>query len=80
MSVGTPVIASRVGFVEEMLGSDYPFLIKAGDKTSLKNAILRFSSIPDHSALSRKLLKTYHDQFSQAKHKKELFRIFGLLV
>lgn len=76
MSVGTPVIATKVGLIPEMLGEDYKFMALPQNKTSLKNAILQFIEFQDMDKLSIMLSDRYKKIFSHEEHTKKLLEIF----
>jgi len=46
MSLGVPVIASNVGFIQEMVGNDYPFLFEPKNKEAIKDMIVKFNALP----------------------------------
>ncbi len=76
MQVGTPVIASRVGLIPEMLGKDYPFLIIPRDRDSLKEKIIQFVNQDDSLNISKKLVNIYRNRYSQDIHESCLRNIF----
>lgn len=76
MSLGTPVIATDVGLVRELLGEAYPYLCKPKDVFSLSNAILRFIDEPDKKSISDYLRSRYFMFFSNKIHKAKIESIF----
>lgn len=78
MSVGTPVIATKVGLIPEMLGEDYMFMALPQNRVSLKNAILQFIEFKDSQKLSLLLSDRYLRNFSNEEHAKKLLEIFDL--
>jgi glycosyltransferase involved in cell wall biosynthesis len=76
MSVGTPIIATSVGLIPEMLGADYPFYSSPADQASLEAKIVEFMSCPDRNAISRKLKERYSTYYSNKVHKTNLISIF----
>lgn len=76
MSVGTPVIASEVGLIPELLGDDYPFMTIPGDKESLKERLIRFIECKDKSQISELLYDNYRNFYTNEKHYSVLMSIF----
>ncbi len=74
MSVGTPVIATRVGLVPEVLGEDYPYLAEPDSENSLKECILKFVTA-DTRALAETLKERYYKYYSKENHKSRLMEI-----
>ncbi|WP_343689001.1 glycosyltransferase family 4 protein [Chitinophaga sp.] len=77
MSVGLPVITTRVGYVNELLGDNYPFYCEPKNEASLKDCIERFRSYADKDGLSEWLQQRYQAQFSRQSHKMKLKNIFS---
>jgi len=77
ISLGTPVIATAVGLIPELLSEDYPFLSLPGDKDSLETKIIQFINYDNLSAISEKLAALYLKVYSREKHAESLFRIFS---
>jgi len=79
MATGTPVIASNIGDIENMVGTDYPLLIRPGDKNALKSAILKIHNMNDdeYNSISGKLSERFHDLFSYEKHKNAILAVFN---
>ncbi|MCX6262784.1 MAG: glycosyltransferase family 4 protein [Bacteroidia bacterium] len=77
MSVGTPIIATRVGLIPELLGNDYPYFSIPGDKCSLENKIIQFIKQENSAEISRKLTNRYATLYSRKKHTECLLKIFN---
>ncbi len=76
MSVGTPIIASEVGLIPDLLGENYPFLIKPNNCESLKDGIIKFINSTDIENLSFNLRKIYYEKYSRMIHERDLINIF----
>ncbi len=76
MSVGTPIIATRVGLIPELLGEDYPFFTSPRDQYSLEMKMIEFINQESMSSLSQKLNYRYRSIFSQKKHEENLYNVF----
>jgi glycosyltransferase involved in cell wall biosynthesis len=76
MSVGTPIIASNVGLIRELIGEDYPFFMKARDKDSLEHVMIKFMNLENTDFISQNLLDSYRSKYSQKKHAERLNNIF----
>lgn len=78
MSVGTPVIASDVGYIREMLGSDYPFLFEARNLEMLKRVVDRFESWPkaQRMQLGEQLQKKYKSEYGRHNRADAFMQIF----
>ncbi len=79
MATGTPVIVTRVGDMEGLVGSDYPLLIDPGDKNALMTAILRVHNmkINDLILLSENLSDRFQNLFSFGKHRNAMLSVFS---
>jgi len=77
MSVGTPVIATSVGLIPELLGTDYPYLSIPKDKISLENTLLKFIRQNNADAISKKLKSRYFNHYSLKIHFISLQNIFN---
>lgn len=64
MSMGIPVIATRVGDIPNMLGEDYPFLTKPHDVDMLVERIVAFDSYSGKEEIGNRLLSYYHSKYS----------------
>lgn len=76
MSLGVPVITTKVGEIESMLGTDYPFFIEARSSNSLKETVLNFIQYPNKQELSNSLKERYTKNYARKKHFEELKKIF----
>ena len=74
MYLGLPILTSKVGYIAEALGEDYPLFCQAGDLNSIINGIKNFMEI-DRLALSNRLTASY-EKFSAVIHDKRLLEIF----
>ena len=77
MSVKTPVISSEVGLIPVMLGYDYPFLIKPGDRLILRQKLLEFINFKAKNELGEHLFSRYQKCFSRNVHYDILFTVFS---
>lgn len=64
MSMGIPVIATRVGDIPNMLGEDYPFLTNPHDVDMLVERILEFDNFSGKKEIGNRLLSYYHSEYS----------------
>lgn len=76
--VGTPFIAPKVGYIEEMVFDNYPFLYEKNTIKDLIDIIVKFTLFDNEEmlALRDSLRKHYLDNYSNLKHKEKLFNIF----
>jgi len=77
ISLGLPVIATRVGDVQDMLGEEYPFLANPKDISSLKDAIVAFDRYDMKNQLSKELLGRYHSRYSNIRFEETLKSILS---
>jgi len=77
MSLKTPIIASDVGLIPEMLGQNYPFLTKPRDNNDLKEKILKFIKYNNKEDISDDLYNRYYKFYSRDIHYKKLLTIFS---
>ncbi len=77
MACGTPIIATRVGLIEEMLGKNYPFLYEAKSIKQLTNKMKHFLELKEKRSISDYLKKRYDYYYSNKNHFHELMRIFN---
>jgi len=77
MSVSTPIIATQVGLVDEMLGEDYPFLCEPKSYDSIKDAILRFINYADKKNIGSRLHDIYWQKFNRKEHKQRTLALFN---
>ena len=76
MSQGTVIVASKVGFVPELLGEDYPFLFEAKNKKDLAQKIVQIIETPNEK-WSDYLLKRFKINYSNRSHSEKLVNIFS---
>lgn len=76
MANATPVIASNVGYISEMLGQNYEFLCSPQNKDELKSKIITFLSIQNVSEIGDLLYNRYHEYYSKSMHSKKVLNIF----
>lgn len=77
MSLGTPIISTKVGLIPELLGEDYPFLALPGNKASLEEKIIQFIGHKNLIFISEYLKNRYTLMYSQKAHSEDLFGIFN---
>jgi glycosyltransferase involved in cell wall biosynthesis len=77
MSVGTPIIATLVGLIPDLLGADYPFFTLPRDINSLEQCMIRFIKQENTDSVSQKLKNRYLSIYSQKKHEESLNNIFS---
>lgn len=73
MSLGTPMIITNVGFIEEALGADYPYYCLPDNPQSIIDSIKRYEQDP---LKSKSELKKRYQKFSQKNHADQLLKIF----
>ena len=76
MSCGVPVISSRVGFVQEMLGENYPYLFEANSLEDLARTIKSFLIATSNYKIAQDLQRRYRSHYSRSNHRKRLLKIF----
>lgn len=76
MSLGTPVITTKVGLIPELLGADYPFLATQRDLNSLEEVILKFIASDNLESIMSDLYENYSTNYSINNHKNTLLTIF----
>lgn len=76
--VGTPFISSNIGYINEMIWNEYPFIYKENSEQMLLDMIYKFVNYPkkDMNVLKKSLSDFYLNNFSNLKHKEKLFKIF----
>ncbi|BCE00608.1 glycosyltransferase family 4 protein [Marinicellulosiphila megalodicopiae] len=79
MSLGVPIIASKVGFISEMVGEEYPFLFEPKNKKELITRILEFESLdqPARKKISNELLDRFESKYSRSNRIKCYKNIFN---
>ena len=76
MSVGTPFIATNVGYINEIPYEDYPYLYKNNTSDELVAEIKRFTSSSNNLEISNLLKSRYMQFFSNKVHAQKLNEIF----
>jgi glycosyltransferase involved in cell wall biosynthesis len=76
MSVGTPIIATNVGLIPDLLGINYPYLVNACDQQSLKETIIKFIE-SDNNNIAKELKEKYVTLYCKKKHEENLLKIFS---
>ena len=75
MSIGTPIICSKVGYIEKILGSKYPLFFQPRNTIQLKEKIIEFEQM-DKKKISKYLINRYNKYFHKSIFKKSLNEIF----
>ena len=78
MMMGTIVLTTKVGLVNELLGEEYPFYFEPKNKFSLQKCIKKFASYKNKDELSKKLKKSYFEKYSKKIHEEKLLKVFGV--
>jgi glycosyltransferase involved in cell wall biosynthesis len=76
MSVGTPIISTRVGIIPELLGVDYPYLSIARDRNTLENSIVNYINEANPERISESLKSRFTLFYSHKMHARNLQNIF----
>ncbi len=76
MAMGTIVVATKVGVVDEMFDPGYPYLVMPADSLGLANAIRAALEFQDKNIISENLRLIFHNKFSFNAHKNYLLKIF----
>lgn len=74
LRLNKPVIVTKVGYIEEILGDQYPLYCKAGDIQSIKKSIKKALLLLHSKELKEKLSRHYMS-VSQEKHRIQLKNI-----
>lgn len=74
LRLAKPIVITEVGYVSEVLGSDYPLYCKAGDLKSIQAGILAAIEIYNKSEFPNKLTEIYK-RFNYFQHEKRFRRI-----
>jgi len=79
LSVGTPFIVPKVGYIEEMVFENYPFIYDKNTSKDLIDMIIKFTlfTIDEKLVLQESLKKHYLENYSNSIHKDKLFQIFS---
>lgn len=80
MSVGTPIIATNVGDVGNILGESYPFLVSSHSVSQIKEALLNFIQLSEleRNKISLYLKERFDTNFSMAIHENKMLEIFDI--
>jgi glycosyltransferase involved in cell wall biosynthesis len=73
--IGKPIIISKVGYIEEVLGVDYELYCEPRSVDSLVLAFERFLKI-DNQNITTNFIGLWNKRFSHSLHKKKLHEIF----
>lgn len=76
MSVGVPVIATNVGLIPDLLGSNYPYLANPKDPKSLVETVTKFINAKNNHDISNVLKNQYFEKYCKRKHEEDLLKIF----
>lgn len=76
MSVGLPIIATNVGDIENMLGTDYQFLFEPHNVNMLINKVLEFISFEGKDEISLKIRENYLKNYSRAIFTNNIHKLF----
>jgi glycosyltransferase involved in cell wall biosynthesis len=73
--LGKPIIISKVGYIEEVLGVDYELYCEPQSVDSLILTFERFVKI-DNQNIATNFVDLWNKHFSHSLHKKKLHEIF----
>jgi glycosyltransferase involved in cell wall biosynthesis len=76
MSVGTPVIISNVGYINDVLGDNYPLYCIPRSVSSIVHAINTFINYQDKFKFNEFIIENYK-QYSRDNHRINLLNIFS---
>jgi glycosyltransferase involved in cell wall biosynthesis len=76
LSVGTPVIISRVGYINDVLGDDYPLYCDAKSISSILKKFNEYIEFENKHNLNKLILENYN-KYSQENHRIKLLNIFN---
>jgi glycosyltransferase involved in cell wall biosynthesis len=76
ISVGTPMIITKVGYVSEVLGNNYPLYCNAKDINSIIRCFNSFDKIDNKLEFKSYLFQIYKNNFSHKFHQDQLLKIF----
>jgi len=77
ISVGTPMIITNVGYVNEVLGDNYPLYCNAKDINSIISCFISFDKIDNKLEFKNYLFQIYKNNFSHKFHQDQLLKIFN---
>jgi glycosyltransferase involved in cell wall biosynthesis len=80
MSVGTPIISSNVGYINELFFENYPFLFKSNDIEDFLKCCNKFIQLDktDFLNLTNKLYNHFINNFSIKLHEIKLLELFKI--
>jgi glycosyltransferase involved in cell wall biosynthesis len=74
--IGTPIIISKVGYISDILGDDYPLYCEPKSVNSLKKEILKFCN-KELIHFNSDVLHNYYKNYSHKVHRIQLLEIFN---
>ncbi len=77
ISLGTPIIITKVGFINEVLGEDYPLYCNIGNSNSIIKCFEKLNKIDNIINFSENLKSIYNKNFSHKIHELKLLTIFN---
>lgn len=77
MMVGTPVLTTKVGLIEELLGEDYPFYFEERSPDALAECVVKFMEFQGKAELSAELQEKYFKLYGNERHKESLLSVFA---
>lgn len=79
MTLSKPIIVSKIGYIPEILGENYPLYCKVGDVSSIKKAMLRSIKLNGDDDF-RSDLYTKYQKINFAEHHKKLTQIISNII
>jgi glycosyltransferase involved in cell wall biosynthesis len=76
MSVGLPVLISNVGYIQDVLGEDYPLYCEAKSVNSILQNLNKYYELENKLDLNLYMFKKYKN-YSHENHFNELLKIFS---
>ncbi|EGR0524532.1 glycosyltransferase family 4 protein [Vibrio cholerae] len=78
MSMGTPIIATDVGFIREMLGDDYLYLFEARNTKQLAEMVIDFEHLTgkERLQLGAYLKARFNTEFSRSRRVNDFLQVF----
>ena len=79
MMLGTPFIATKVGYIDEMVESSYPFLLDNVSIDNLEKLVRKYFSLPivQKNYLINSLINRYNLKYSNNIYLKKINEIFN---
>ena len=78
LATGTPIIATRVGSIPDMVCNECGILVSAGDEKGLEQALSKM--LDHHSDYDRKVIRRYGKQYSFETVGKQLVTIYQSII